>query len=340
MSNFKSSNTSQFRASGNLISGWTTIPNNIMNDIPSMGSDAFTVFAKILQYISNPEHKISVQGLATQTGLTTGRVSKGLNKLIDIGYILRNPIKDGNLTRGYEYIVYDSPQVRESVEIPRGIENRDSDISDSEFRDANNKNNNNKNNNNKNSVDVVVGEKETQLLNLYKSFNLEKRVMPHTTKLLKENVHIDLDVFEEIFIAASEDDVKKKFAYIRTIVNALNKANIKTLAEFNSINEKFKESKNTTKSKGSYTPKKNRFHNFTQRLDKYNPDELEKMLQDQQGKHDERTAAAIEAEKPKVDYRKLAIKKLQETTIVTVTDDYLWKPQIDALAIQLRNESM
>lgn len=279
MSDFKSSNTSKFRASGNLISGWTTIPNNIMNDIPNMGSDAFMVFAKILQYISNPEHKISVQGLSTQTGLTTGRVSKGLNKLIDIGYIVRNAIKEGNLTRGYEYIVYDSPQIRESIENARGIENRDSDISDSEFRDANNKNNKNKNNKNKNIDD----DDAAKLIELYKNFKLEKRVMPHTTKFLKANNHISLEVYEQIFIDACEDSVAKKFKYIKTIVEDLNSKNVITLTDFEKYNEEFKKTKTKSNSKGS-SSSKNRFHNFNQSLDNMTEEYVMERLEESQAK--------------------------------------------------------
>ena len=87
MSKFKSSNESIFIASSKLAQGFTVIPNEIMNDMKLMGPDAYFVFGKILQYITNPDHKITIQGLSTQLGVSKTRVSNGLNKLIEIGYI-------------------------------------------------------------------------------------------------------------------------------------------------------------------------------------------------------------------------------------------------------------
>lgn len=130
----------------------------------------------------------------------------------------------------------------------------------------------------------------TKLISLYKTFKIEKRVMPHTTKLLKANSHINLDVFEQIFIYLSEDSVKLKYKALQKVLANLNANNISTLKEFDEYNKKFSESKNSknnSKSKGSSTPvAKTRFHNITETFTNYTPEELERMLLDQQWKHD------------------------------------------------------
>ena len=172
-SQFKSSNQSVFKPSGNLVEGFTVIPNGIMNDIKMMTPDAFTVFAKILQYISNPEHKISIQGLSTQVGLSKDRISKALKKLIEIGYVVRTPIKNGNLTNGYIYEIFDKPQVAnvENTNLHRNPENKDTEIQDTKFQYANKENKNKENKKKENKV-VVVGEEQTKLLELYKTFKI------------------------------------------------------------------------------------------------------------------------------------------------------------------------
>lgn len=291
---FKSNNKSVFIPSGNLIEGFTVIPNGIMNNISIMTPDAFTVFAKILQYISNPDHKINIQGLSTQTGLTKDRVSKGLKKLIEIGYIVRTPIKKGNLTNGYIYEVFDTPQCEnetvENTTFLRNPEIQDTETQDTEFQYTNKENRKKENRKKENNVVVVVDkEKETQLLEMYKSFKIEKRCMPHTAKLLKEYINkFDLEVFEQVFIAASEDSVKKKYAYIKATLEELDKKNIKTLDDMEKDNKNFKVGKgsnNKTNTKGSYVakPKNNKFHNFKNRIiEDYTPESLDIALKESQ----------------------------------------------------------
>lgn len=289
---FKSNNKSVFISSGNLIEGFTVIPNGIMNNISIMTPDAFTVFAKILQYISNPDHKINIQGLSTQTGLTKDRVSKGLKKLIEIGYIVRTPIKKGNLTNGYIYEVFDTPQFEnktvENTTFLRNPEIKDTENQDTEFQYANKENRKKENRKKENSVVVVDKEKETQLLEMYKSFKIEKRFMPHTAKLLKEYIDkFDLEVFEQVFIAASEDSVKKKYSYIKATLEELDKKSIKTLEEMEKDNKNFKISKgrnNKTNFKASYASKpNNKFHNCRNRVsEEYTPETLEDTLKESQ----------------------------------------------------------
>ena len=307
MSKFKSSNESKFIASAKLAKGFTVIPNEIMNDLDLLGPNAFFVFAKILQYISNPEHKISIQGLATQLGVSKTRVSNGINKLIEIGYIKRTPLKNGNLTNGYLYEVFSEKQnvditnvndnvnanVSEKTNNDESVgnttshrnpknwdtENRDTNFCDTDFRYANKENNNNNYINKENEV-VVGVEKETKLIDLYKSFKIEKRFMPHTKKLLLEYVNkFDLDVFEQVFIAACEERVSKKYAYMKQVFENLDKKNIVTLDDYQKGQVEFKNKKqNKTKEKSSNSVK-TRYHNtFNEHYKNYTVDELDNKL--------------------------------------------------------------
>ena len=57
--------------------------------------------------------------------------------------------------------------------------------------------------------------------------------MPHTKKLLLEYANkFDLDVFEQVFIAASEESVSKKYAYMKQVFENLDKKNIVTLDDY------------------------------------------------------------------------------------------------------------
>ena len=143
-----------------------------------------------------------------------------------------------------------------------------------------NKNSINKNSINKNSKSVCNSEKETKLLELYKTFNIEKKVMPHSIKLLKEYCDkFDLDVFEEVFIDTIENAKDSKFKYMRKTLEELNNKNIKTLEDLKQDKEDYKDSKKTTKE-----PKqvKTRFHNITDRTQNYTPEELEHLLKENQ----------------------------------------------------------
>lgn len=322
MSKFKSSNESIFIASSKLAQGFTVIPNEIMNDMKLMGPDAYFVFGKILQYITNPDHKITIQGLSTQLGVSKTRVSNGLNKLIEIGYIKRTPLKNGNLTNGYLYEVFSEKQnvditnVNDNVNMnvsektnndesienttshrnPKNwdTENRDTNFCDTDFRYANKENNNNNYINKEN--EVVVVEKETKLLELYKTFKIEKRFTPHTKKLLLEYVNkFDLDVFEQVFIAASEESVIKKYAYMKQVFENLDKKNIVTLDDYQKDQAEFKNKKQNKKDKGKTvtkdTGKENKkpltkYHDtFNEHYKNYSPEELENKLRRVKNEH-------------------------------------------------------
>ncbi|WP_343101968.1 replication initiator protein A [Romboutsia sp. MSSM.1001216sp_RTP31141st1_G3_RTP31141_220114] len=130
---------------------------------------------------------------------------------------------------------------------------------------------------------VVDDDKQTKLINLYKSFKLEKKLMPHTINLLKSNIHISLDVFEQIFISASEDSVVKKYSYIKEVIDKLNKKGITTLEQYKIDYKNYKESKNINngfKCNSKKNSNKNKFDNMDEEyktFTKYTNDELQLM---------------------------------------------------------------
>ena len=137
---------------------------------------------------------------------------------------------------------------------------------------------NNKDFNNK-DFDVDDAEK---IIQLYKDMKIEKRAMPHTMKLIRENApRFSEDVWTYIFIQASEDSVAKKFNYIKTLVNDFIKAGISSQEDLDRYNAKYKESKTTKPKQKDYAPK-TRFHNINNRTQNYTPDQLEKLLTDNQ----------------------------------------------------------
>ena len=254
MSEFKSENSTEFIAMGSLAAGYTVIPNPIMNNIDVLGADAFTVLVKILQFVNSPLHKISVQGLSSQLKISKNRISKAINRLREVGYINRVAKKRGNLTVGFTYLVYDTPIGNTIVD--RNPHFEDSDTSDSDSGDAKKENINHLNIKKENKVVAVVSAKETQLLELYKTFDLEKRLTPHVKKLLLSYIDkIDLEVFEQIFIDASEDSVAKKYKYLKEILESLSSKGIRTLKQYEADNAAYKDSKRNASVKGPYTSK-------------------------------------------------------------------------------------
>lgn len=289
MSDFKSNNSTEFKAIGNLAEGYTVVPNGVMNDIINIGADAFTVLIKIFQFINNPNHKISIMGLSTQTGLSKNRVSKAINKLRDLGYIVREPKKRGNLTIGYTYFVYDKPI--ENANAYRNPQIKDSENNDSENGDANKENK--KKENKKKENNVVVVEKQNSklntLLNLCNQYQIQKKITPTLKRLIESySNRISVEVFEQIFIDASNENVKSKYRYIEQVLKTLDEKNIKTIDEYLKDKEVFKNNKANTKKMKNDTKKLNpKIHNFSGSANfaKYTAEELEKkLLESQKGK--------------------------------------------------------
>ena len=289
MSDFKSNNSTEFKAMGNLAEGYTVVPNGVMNDIVNIGADAFTVLIKIFQFINNPNHKISVQGLSTQTGLSKNRVSKAINKLRDLGYIVREPKKRGNLTIGYTYFVYDKPI--ENTNVYRNPQIKDSENNDSENGDTNKENKKKENKKKENKVVVVENENSNlnMLLNLCNQYQIQKKITPTLKRLIESySNRISVEVFEQIFIDASSENVKSKYRYIEQVLKTLDEKNIKTIDEYVKDKESFKNNKANTKKMKNDTKKLNpKIHNFSgsRNFAKYDADELEKkLLESQKGK--------------------------------------------------------
>ena len=289
MSDFKSNNSTEFKAMGNLAEGYTVVPNGVMNDIVNIGADAFTVLIKIFQFINNPNHKISIMGLSTQTGLSKNRVSKAINKLRDLGYIVREPKKRGNLTIGYTYFVYDKPI--ENTNVYRNPQIKDSENNDSENGDTNKENKKKENKKKENKVVVVENENSNlnMLLNLCNQYQIQKKITPTLKRLLESySNRISVEVFEQIFIDASSENVKSKYRYIEQVLKTLDEKNIKTIDEYVKDKESFKNNKANTKKMKNDTKKLNpKIHNFSgsRNFAKYDADELEKkLLESQKGK--------------------------------------------------------
>lgn len=300
MSEFRCCNTMTFipRSEGTV--GSTNILNELLDNIKDVGSDAYAVLSKILQFANNKDHKINIKGLSTQLHMSKDRVSKAMHKLINFGYIKRTPIKHEkykNLIVGYHYDVFEERQVvdveetnktnvkkQKSEIVENTVSHRNPDIGDTENQDGKQQNIKQKNN------VVVVSEKEKQLFDLYKSFKLEKLMLPHTRKLLKKYMDkFDLDVFEQVFISASSDSVKKKYAYIKKVLEALDLKGIRTLEDYNKDQEEYKASKEKKYSKasnkannGNKNKVETRFHNINTHCDKYTTDELESMVKGSQ----------------------------------------------------------
>ena len=285
-----------------------------------------------------------------------------IKELLKFGYMEKVQYRYQGKVLGLNYTVFETPidvtnhdntkariinvnnngEILENSTIQPFTENTDSVMSDTVDTTLLNNNNNKiitKQNND--SVEVVVSEKETKLVELYKSFKLEKRVMPHTLKLLKENVDkFDLEVFEQIFISASEDSVIKKYAYIKTTLATLEGKGIFTIRQYDDDQEQRKSTKNKTKATGSSnlvtknTNKaptfKTRFHNINESFRNYTPEELEKLVKEnQKGKFDNNDAQANKSES-KQELRVQAIKNVNANTFLTVIEgDPFWEKQIE-----------
>ena len=274
MSEFKSNNSTEFLFASNLAQGFTVVPNPVMNDMPRMGSDAFAVLIKLFQYANANGHKTTVRGLAKLTGVSINKTGAAINKLIELGYIVRTPKYVGNLIHGYTYEVYDRP-----VENTRCHEGRDNDTSDIEYGD--NKKENGLKNKGFKKENKDVDDVAEKIIDMYKPFKIEKRVTPHMGKLIRENAsRFSEDVWEYIFIQASEDSVAKKYNYIKELISDFTKNKIYSLSDLEGYNAKYKESK----SKSSSKEKKplTRFHNIRNRVEDYTPEELDDVLKKSQ----------------------------------------------------------
>lgn len=283
-------NETYFEFDEELDTGFTTIPNYILNDI-RLTYKAVGVYVQILQYRNTGKHKVYLKSLANYRKDRKTAVSTALKELEEHGYITRHYIRNekGHI-KGVKYIVRMKPIVEtiENTTLEPKAENLTSENLTSENTTLKIKYNKNKINK-KENIDVDDAAEKThqeKVIDLYKTFKLEKRVMPHTLKLLnKYSEYFSLDIFEYIFIQASEDSVDKKYNYIKTLLEDYFDNKIFTMNDLTQYNQKYKDSKKKTKTtntdKGSKQVK-TRFHNITDRTKNYTPEALEKLLKENQ----------------------------------------------------------
>ncbi|MDN9956123.1 replication initiator protein A [Clostridioides difficile] len=108
---------------------------------------------------------------------------------------------------------------------------------------------------------VVVDEenKINKIENLYVKLKVDKEVKPGMKNLIEKNINnLDIEIWEQIFINVSENDIKKKYSYIKKILESLKEKNIKTIEEFENDNKLYNEKKFKNKS----SKKINKFDNF------------------------------------------------------------------------------
>ena len=302
MDKFEFKNTSTIKVVGDLSKGYTVITNNIMNDLDRIGVNGFCILAKILQYANSPAHTISLRGLQKQVPLSINTISKAMNNLIALGYVKRVPIMKGNLVSGYDYEVTTMPSLefvaQENEKVAQPIENdRSHKICDTDrshvFCDIENyddKKENKKIKNKEDEEDVVANE---ILCLYYEDYQLSKKKLPHIKKLINEFANkIELGLWHEIFINASEDSVNNKYKYVKVVIDDLVKDDIYTLNEYkkradqnkstNIPNNSIHQNKEKYAGKNKENYKKTKFHNFEETFDKYSEDELNNIIEKSQ----------------------------------------------------------
>ena len=253
--------------------------------------------------------EIYVDELIKHTSAGRDHTYRVVNELLEHGYMEKVQYRCEGKILGLNYTVFevstgennakakisnvtlsDNGEIVEISTIQPNTENQDTDNPDTAFTTLLNNNNYEVIKEIKNKEVVVVDEKQTQLLEMYKSFKLEKRVMPHTINLLKQYTDkFDLGVFEQIFISASEDTVLKKYRYIKTVLEELDKKNIRTLDAYKKDTEEYKASKTSKKLNATNRSNSNknykvktRHHNINQTFEKYTAEELEELLKENQ----------------------------------------------------------
>ena len=253
--------------------------------------------------------EIYVDELIKHTSAGRDHTYRVVNELLEHGYMEKVQYRCEGKILGLNYTVFevstgennakakisnvtlsDNGEIVEISTIQPNTENQDTDNPDTVFTTLLNNNNYEVIKEIKNKEVVVVDEKQTQLLEMYKSFKLEKRVMPHTINLLRQYADkFNLEVFEQIFISASEDTVLKKYRYIKTVLEELDKKNIRTLDAYKKDTEEYKASKtskklNTTNRSNSNKnyKVKTRHHNINQTFEKYTAEGLEELLKENQ----------------------------------------------------------
>ena len=274
-----------------------------------LNDDNLTWAAKGLHsyLLSLPDNwEIYVNELVNHTSAGRDHTYRVVNELLEHGYMEKVQYRCEGKVLGLSYTVFevstgedntkakisnitlnDNGEIVDITSIEPNTESTETDMPDTDSTTLLNNNNNKIITELSNDSVVVVSEKETKLLEMYKFYKIEKRVMPQTKTLLKQYIDkFDLDVFEQVFISASEKSVKKKYAYMKKVFEELTKKNIRTLEDYEQDNEKYRANKEANKATSNKEPKqvKTRFHNINDATKKYTPEELEKLLRENQAR--------------------------------------------------------
>ncbi|MDB3084290.1 hypothetical protein C4097_06910 [Clostridioides difficile] len=136
------------------------------------------------------------------------------------------------------------------------------------------------NNDSSNTDFNVVVDKENKtnkIKKLYINLKVDKEIKPGMKKLIEKNsVNLDIEVWKQIFINVSENNIKKKYSYIKKILESLKEKNIKTIEEFENDNRLY----NEQKPKKKYS--KNKFDNFNGSLKDKDEEYLNKHIEKSQ----------------------------------------------------------
>jgi hypothetical protein len=223
-------------------------------------------------------------------------VSSGISELISEGFLTREAIRnERGQMKGYRYTVHAQPIEKTTIEPKRENPVPDNPVLDNVVRK--------KKIGFKENVlkENIEDEEAIDILSLYyDEYKLSKKKLPHIKNFInKYKDLIELDLWHEIFIRASEDSISSKYLYVKTFIEDLVKDNIYTLNDYKK--RKADQKKSTKKPNKSIPQKDNKntssdinfVNNFSKgassgvnnNFTKYTPSELEKMLlESQKGK--------------------------------------------------------
>ena len=297
MSDFKFSNETYFELDGSFKEGFTVVPNYILNN-RNLSYKAVGLYVQILQYQNSPTHKIYVKSLMTYKTDKESSVRSGINELMSEGFLTREAIRnERGQMNGYRYIVHAQPIEKTTIEPKRENPVSVNPLTDNHVRKSKigYKENNKKENKEE--------EEARDVLSLYyDEYKLSKRKLPHIKNFInKYKDLIELDLWHEIFIRASEDSISGKYLYVKTFIEDLVNDNIYTLNDYKK--RKADQNKSTKKPNKSIPQKDNKntssdinfVNNFSKgassgvnnNFTKYTPSESEEMLlESQKGKFD------------------------------------------------------
>lgn len=251
----KFENETYFEFGEGFNQGYTLLPNNILND-KRLSFKALGIYAQIVQFQNSREHRVYMKSLQKLKTDRESSVRSGVKELIDNGYIERIAIRNelGHM-KGYRYIVHVKPIENTTIEPKRENPVSVNPVSDNL---AHINKIGLKENKKKENKEVEEDEKKsTKLLQMYyEEYKLSAKKMPHIKKLVeKYSDKFDIDLWEEIFISACEDNVTSKYKYVRTVLEDLESRNIFTLEVYKKEKADLKKPTNKNNSDNSISQK-------------------------------------------------------------------------------------